>query len=60
METKMAVAFANIFIAKIEKGIISKSKIKPLVWTRYIDDVFCVWHTNEDNIKEGQTTITIH
>ena len=47
----MAVAFANIFMAKIEKGIISKSKIKPLVWKRYIDDVFCVWHTNEDNIK---------
>ena len=32
MGTKMAVAFANIFMAKIEKGIISKSKIKPLVW----------------------------
>ena len=55
MGTKMAVAFANIFMAKIEKGIISKSKIKPLVWKRYIDDVFCVWHTNEDNIKEFVT-----
>ena len=47
MGTKIAVAFANIFMAKIEKGIISKRKIKPLVWKRYIDDVFCVWHTNE-------------
>ena len=52
MGTKMAVAFANIFMAKIEKGIINKSKIKPLVWKRYIDDVFCLWDTNEDNIKE--------
>ena len=26
--TKRAVAFANIFLAKMEKGIISKSKIK--------------------------------
>ena len=34
MGTKMAVAFANVFMAKIEKGIISKSKIKPLVWKR--------------------------
>ena len=49
MVTKMTVAFANIFMAKIEKGIISKSKIKPLVWKRYIDDVFCLWDTNEDN-----------
>ena len=39
-------------MAKIEKGIISKSKIKPLVWKRYTDDVFCLWDTNEDNIKE--------
>ncbi|XP_068708250.1 uncharacterized protein [Montipora foliosa] len=52
MGTKMAVAFANVFKAKIEKGIISKSKIKPLVWKRYIDDVFCVWHTTEDNIEK--------
>ena len=51
MGTKMAVAFANVFMAKIEKGIISKSKIKPLVRKRYIDDVFCVWHTTEDNIE---------
>ena len=34
--TKMTVAFANIFMAKIEKGIISKSKIKSLVWKRYV------------------------
>ena len=52
MGTKMALAFTNIFMATIEKGIISKSKIKPLVWKRYIDDVFCLWDTNEDNIKE--------
>ena len=53
--TKMTVAFANIFMAKREKGIISKSKIKSLVWKRYIDDVFCLWDTNEDNIKEFVT-----
>ena len=53
--TKMTVAFANIFMAKREKGIISKSKIKSLVWKRYIDSVFCLWDTNEDNIKEFVT-----
>ena len=51
--TKMTVAFANIFMAKREKGIISKSKIKSLVWKRYID--ICLWDTNEDNIKEFVT-----
>ena len=55
MGTKMAVAFANIFMAKIDECIISKSKINPLVWKRYIDDVSCLWDTNKDNIKEFVT-----
>ena len=51
----MAVAFANIFTAKIEKGIITKGKSQPLIWKRYIEDVFCLWDTSEDNIKEFVT-----
>ena len=53
---------SSMFIAKIEKGFISKSKIKRLVWKRYIDDVFCLWDTTEENIEKlckGQTTTTI-
>ena len=40
MGTKMAVAFANIFMAKVETDILSQSVIKPLVWKRFIDDIF--------------------
>ena len=32
MGTKMAVAFANIFMAKIEKEILRQSSIKPIFW----------------------------
>ena len=39
MGTKMAVAFANIFMAEIETQILDKSANKPLVWKRYIDDI---------------------
>ena len=38
--TKMAVAFVNIFMARIQRQILSQSCIKPLFWKRYIDDVF--------------------
>ena len=40
MGTKMAVAFANIFMADIETQIVSQSVVKPTVWKRYIDDIF--------------------
>ena len=51
MRTKVAVAFANIFMARIEKQILSQSYIKPLFWKRYIDDVFSLWNTSLDKIE---------
>ena len=38
--TKMAVAFAHIFTAEIETNLLNKSRIKPIAWKRYIEDVF--------------------
>jgi len=38
MGTKMAVAFANIFMSSVETEIISQSNTKPLEWKRYIED----------------------
>ncbi|CAH3168880.1 unnamed protein product [Porites lobata] len=40
MGTKMAVAFSNIFMNRVETEILSQSLSKPLVWKRYIDDIF--------------------
>ena len=36
MGTKMAVAFANVFMREIEKQILNESAHKPLAWKRYI------------------------
>ena len=46
MGTKMAVAFADIFMAKIERQILRQSSKTPLVWKRCIDDVFSLWDTS--------------
>ena len=32
-------------MSAVETEIINKSKIKPLEWKRYIDDVFSLWNT---------------
>ena len=52
MGTKVAVAFANIFMARIEKQILSQSCIKPLFLKRYIDDVFSLWNTSATQNRE--------
>ena len=52
MGTKMAVAFANIFMAKIEKEILRQSSIKPIFWKRFIDDIISVQDTSRNEIEE--------
>ena len=51
MGTKMAVAFANIFMADFETKLISQSRIKPIEWKRYIDDVFSLWNKSKQDIN---------
>ena len=42
MRAKMAIAFAFIFMAHIEKQLLTCYKPhKPFLWKRYIDDIFC-------------------
>ncbi|CAH3156297.1 unnamed protein product [Porites lobata] len=59
MGTKMAVAFANIFMSAIETEIINKTvrtsvrvymDATPLVWKRFIDDIFSLWNVDKEEI----------
>ena len=52
MGTKMAVAFANIFMANIEKEILRQSTYKPLVRKRFIGDVFSLWNITKDGVDD--------
>jgi peptide-methionine (R)-S-oxide reductase len=52
MGTKMAVANANILMAKIEKEILRQSYTKPIFWKRYIDDIISMWNTSRDKIED--------
>ena len=47
MSAKMAIAFANIFMANIETQILSNSVAKPAIWKRYIDDTFSLWDVSK-------------
>ena len=48
----MAVAFANIFMSKVETEFLIQSAFQPLVWKRYIDDIFSfLWIINRSRIE---------
>jgi len=43
----MAVAFANIFMGKVESQILNESAQKPLTWKSNINDIFSIWNINK-------------
>ena len=57
MET---VAFANIFMGTVESQILHRSVVKPLVWKRYIDDIFSIWNTNKDEVTQFMEQVNSH
>src|SRR5690606_21304810 len=42
MGTRVAPSFANIFMGRLEKSFL-ETQLKPLVYLRYIDDIFIIW-----------------
>ena len=52
ISTKMAPAYANIAMSIFERKLLTGSCNKPLVWFRYIDDIFAIWTCGEDRLKD--------
>ena len=50
--TKIAPAYVNLFIDRLERQLILDAHIKPYLWLRYIDDIFMVWTGSEEELSE--------
>ena len=49
MGTKLAPAYANIFMGNLEHNFLSHAPKKPSFYKRYIDDILILWpHSQED------------
>ena len=52
MGTKMAPQYANSFMADLEEKILDKFPNKPIIYLRYIDDIFLIWtHTEKEALN---------
>ena len=55
MGTPMAVSFANLFMNKFECDLLDSFEKehhkRPLLWLRFIDDIFFIWDGDESSLK---------
>ena len=49
--TIFAPNYANMFMAELEEEI-SSTEFQPLLWLRYLDDIFCLWTDSIEKSKE--------
>lgn len=61
MGTKLAPNYANIFMGELETEFLSQTPLKPLLYRRYIDDIFLIWTHSEDELLNFIDTYnTVH
>jgi predicted GIY-YIG superfamily endonuclease len=50
--TKMAPAYANIFMSILERDLLNAATHKPDIYHRFIDDIYMVWTHGEEKLLE--------
>ena len=48
--TKFAPPYACIFMDELEEEFLEGEMVKPLIWLRYIDDIFFIWTGSEEEL----------
>ena len=49
--TKFALTYTYIFMDKLETDFLNTQEYLPLVWYRYIDDIFFIWTHGEEKLE---------
>ena len=48
--TRMAPSGACLFMGRLEEDFLSEASHKPLIWLRYIDDIFLIWTHGQEEL----------
>ena len=46
----MAPSYASLFMGKFEKEFLDSCNIQPLLWLRFLDDIFKIWNESEEQL----------
>lgn len=59
MGSPVAPVFAGLHVAAIEEAFLTKCEYRPLVWWRYIDDIFVVWQHGNERLKDFLSSLNM-
>ena len=51
VRTKFALPYAYIFMDQVESEFLKTEQHQPLVWFRYIDDIFFIWTHGQEKLE---------
>ena len=51
MGTRMAQSYAGLFMGALERTLLEGAAVKPLVWLRYINDIYLVWSGSRESLE---------
>ena len=57
---KMAPSYANTFMNNIEQDFLNSQPITPLLWKRYIDDIFAIWNDTKETLMNFLQRLNEH
>ena len=57
MGTKMAPAYANLFMGKLDENLNELGKPHIMLWKRFIDDIFVIWTRSASKFTTYMNTI---
>ena len=57
MGNPLSPILCNLFMEHFEKELIPKLNVQPIVWYRYVDDVFSMWAVNNKDFDEFFTQL---
>ena len=52
MGTKMAPSYAKLVMGNFEQKALAAATHSPLIWWRYIDDIFLLWTHDEEKLND--------
>ena len=52
MGMALAPNYASLFMDRFETKALDNYPLKPLIWKRFIDDIFLIWTHGEDSLRD--------